>query len=133
MHHFPFFFFTRTGFTNQSGWYTSLMKLVAVSLVSSSLMASLRSCANQRSHCLTSFTPSLTLRECSITSHGTPGMSEGFQAKMSWFARRKVTSTLSYLESSFVLIRAILVRSDESSMILLNSWLDLILDLAAFL
>ena len=109
------------------------MKLAAVSLVSSSLMASLRSCANQWSRCLTSFAPSLMLRECSITSRGTPGMSEGFQPKMSWFCRRKVTSALSYLESSSIPIRAVLVGSDELSMIFLNSWLELILDLAAFL
>src|SRR6266508_916599 len=72
------------------------MKLAAMSFVSSSRMASLRSCANQRSCCFTGFAPSLTFRLCSITSRGTPGMSEGFQEKISWFAWRKVTSTLSY-------------------------------------
>src|SRR5207247_1256660 len=66
---------------------------------------SFRSCANQRRRCLTGFAPSLTFRQCSITSRGTPGMSEGFQAKMSWFAWRKVMSALSYLSSRPVLIR----------------------------
>src|SRR5438128_1790353 len=98
------------------------MKLVAVRLVSSSLMDSLRSCANRWSHCLNGFAPSLTLREWSITSQGDTRHVGGFQAKMSWFARRKVTCMLSYLESSFVPIRAVLVRSDELSMIFLNSW-----------
>src|SRR5437016_4016401 len=83
--------------------------------------ASLGSFANQRSCYLTGFAPSLTLRECSITSRWTPGMSKGFQAKMSWFAWRKVMSALSYLSSSSFLIRVILVGLDELSMIFLNS------------
>jgi hypothetical protein len=38
--------------------------------------------------------------ECSVTSLGMPGMSEGLHAKISAFARRKSTSTASYLGSS---------------------------------
>jgi hypothetical protein len=38
-------------------------------------------------------------RECSATSLGMPGISEGLHAKMSAFARRKSTSTTSYFES----------------------------------
>jgi hypothetical protein len=37
---------------------------------------------------------------CSITSLGTPGISDRVQANMSEFARRKVTSALSYLGES---------------------------------
>jgi hypothetical protein len=37
---------------------------------------------------------------CSITSLGTPGISEDVQANMSEFAHRKVTSALSYLGES---------------------------------
>src|SRR5438105_163483 len=65
------------------------MKFAAVSFVSSSRMASFRSCANRRRRCLTSFAPSLTFRQCSITSRETPGISEGFQAKMSWFCLKE--------------------------------------------
>jgi hypothetical protein len=38
--------------------------------------------------------------ECSATSLGMPGMSEGLHAKISAFAWRKSTSTASYLGSS---------------------------------
>jgi hypothetical protein len=37
---------------------------------------------------------------CSITSLGTPGISDGVQENMSEFAHGKVTSTLSYLGES---------------------------------
>jgi hypothetical protein len=37
---------------------------------------------------------------CSITSLGTPGIFDGVQVNMSEFARRKVTSALSYLGES---------------------------------
>src|SRR5207247_930794 len=93
---------------------------------------SFRSCANQRRRCLTGFAPSLTFRQCSITSRGTPGLSEGFQAKMSWFAWRKVMSALSYLSPRPVPISAILAGSDGSSVIFLTSWSALIPVLAAF-
>ena len=42
-------------------------------------------------------------RECSATSLGMPGMSEGLHAKMSVLARRKSKSTTSYLLSSVAL------------------------------
>ena len=41
--------------------------------------------------------------ECSVTSLGIPGMSKGYQAKMSLFARRKSKSALSYLGVSVAL------------------------------
>ena len=43
-------------------------------------------------------------KECSATSLGIPGMSEGLNANMSAFARRKSTSTTSYLGSMLELI-----------------------------
>src|SRR3954471_3842102 len=43
-------------------------------------------------------------RWCSITSLGTSGMSDGCQANTSTFARRKVTSALSYLGSRVALM-----------------------------
>jgi hypothetical protein len=44
--------------------------------------------------------PARTSSECSATSLGMPGMSEGLHAKTSAFVRRKSTSTASYLGSS---------------------------------
>src|SRR5437016_1951881 len=57
----------------------------------------------------------------------------GFPSEDVLVCPRKVTSAPSYLSSSSIPIRAVLVESDESSMIFLNSWSELILDLAAFL
>jgi hypothetical protein len=49
--------------------------------------------------------------ECLATSLGMPGMSEGLHAKTSAFARRKLTSTASYLGSSSEPIRTCLQAS----------------------
>jgi hypothetical protein len=49
--------------------------------------------------------------ECSATSLGMPGMSEGLHAKTSAFARRKSTITASYLGSSSEPIRTCLLAS----------------------
>ena len=43
-------------------------------------------------------------KECSTTSLGMPGMSEGLHANMSAFVLRKLTSTASYLGSRLELI-----------------------------
>lgn len=91
------------------------------SLASSILMASLLSWANRRRHCLFDVAFGFTLSECSINSLGTPGMSAGFHAKMSWLARRKLTSELSYLGSSPVSIRVVLELSPVSRSIALMS------------
>ena len=48
---------------------------------------------------------------CSATSHGMPGMSDGFHVKTSRLARRKSTSLHSYLAGSWVPIRTVLVGS----------------------
>ena len=50
----------------------------------------------------------LRAKECSASSLGTPGMSEGFHAKMSQLARRKEVSTSSYAESRSAPIKAVL-------------------------
>jgi len=49
----------------------------------------------------------LRSKECSASSLGTPGMSEGFHAKMSQLARRKEVSASSYAESSSAPIKAV--------------------------
>ena len=52
-------------------------------------------------------------RECLASSHGTPGMSEGFHAKMSLLAQRKEVSASSYAESRLAPIKAILCGSSS--------------------
>jgi hypothetical protein len=55
--------------------------------------------------------PARISSECSVTSLGMSGMSEGLHAKTSAFARRKSTSTASYLGSSSEPIRICLEAS----------------------
>jgi hypothetical protein len=98
--HFPAFFFTCTGLANHSGWNTSLMNPAAISLWTSSPMALCFSSSKRHRCCLTGQAPAQMSSECSVTSLGMPGMSEGLHAKTSAFARRKSTSTASYLGSS---------------------------------
>ena len=85
------------------------MNPAASSLASSFLMASLFSAENFRSCCFLGIAVGLTFKECSINSFGTPGMSAGFHANTSQLALRKLTSALSYLESSPVPISAVLL------------------------
>jgi hypothetical protein len=47
-------------------------------------------------------------KECSATSLGMPGMSEGLHVNMSLFTWTKSTSTASYLESRAVPTRTVL-------------------------
>jgi hypothetical protein len=61
--------------------------------------------------CFTGRAPARISSECSATSLGMPGMSEGLHAKTSAFARRKSTSTASYLGSSSEPIRTCLQAS----------------------
>ena len=65
----------------------------------STLIASFLSGVNRQSFCLIGLAVGETFKECSIFSHGTPGMSEGFHANTSALARRKEMSALSYLGS----------------------------------
>jgi hypothetical protein len=55
--------------------------------------------------------PAWMSSECSATSLGMPGMSEGLHAKISAFVRRKLTSTASYLGSSSEPILTFLLAS----------------------
>ena len=52
-------------------------------------------------------------KECSASSLGTPGMSDGFHAKMSQFSRRKEVSAPSYAESRLAPITAVLCGSSS--------------------
>jgi hypothetical protein len=91
------------------------MNPAASSLWISSPMALRFSSSNQRRGCFTGRAPVRISRECSATSLGMSGMSEGLHAKTSAFARRKSTSTASYLGSSSEPIRICLEASLQGS------------------
>jgi hypothetical protein len=93
-------FFTSTGLANHSGWNTSLMNPAAISLWISPPMALRFSSSKRRRGYFMGRAPARISSECSATSLGMPGISEGLHAKTSAFARRKSTSTASYFGSS---------------------------------
>src|SRR3990170_5025638 len=97
--HFPFALRTTTGLANHVGWITPLTRPAASSFLISSAINSCRSKACFLTFCLTGRACGQTARWCSITSLGTPGMSDGCHANTSTFARRKAMSVLSYLSS----------------------------------
>jgi hypothetical protein len=74
------------------------------------------SSSKQRRDCFTGWAPARMSSECSATSLGMPGMSEGLHAKTSAFARRKSMSTASYLGSSLEPILTFLPASLLGSM-----------------
>src|SRR5215216_5870850 len=102
--HFPLAFWTTTGFANHVGCSTPLTKPVASSFLISSAMNCCLSKACFRTFCLTGRACGQTTRWCSISSLGTPGISDGCQENTSIFARRKTTSALSYLSSRVALM-----------------------------
>ena len=62
---------------------------------------------------MTGFTFFFISKECSASSLGTPGMSDGFHAKMSQFSRRKEVSAPSYVESRLAPITVVLCGSSS--------------------
>src|SRR3954465_12763241 len=80
------------------------MRPAASNFLISSAMNSWRSTACFRTFCLTGRAWGQTARWCSITSLGTPGMSDGCQANTSTFADRKATSAPSYWGSRVALM-----------------------------
>jgi hypothetical protein len=76
------------------------MNPAAISLWTSSPMALRFFSSKRRRCCFTGRAPARMSSECSATSLCMSGMSEGLHAKISAFARRKSTSTASYLGSS---------------------------------
>ena len=86
-----------TGLAIHSGWWTCLMNPACSSFSISRRMNSWHSRNCFWTFYLTDLTPGRIASRCSITSLGTPGMSEGCHAKISTFAQRKVTSVSSYL------------------------------------
>src|SRR3954471_17096518 len=94
--HVSFLFCTRTGLESHLGHLMATMKPVSSSRFTSMAVAFRRSSFIGRSVCLTGRALGSTCNLCSASSLGTPGMSEGFHAKMSLFSRRNSMSALSY-------------------------------------
>src|SRR3990170_4306160 len=95
--HFPFALRTTAGLASHVGWSTPLTKPAASNFLISSMMNFCRSKAFFLTFCLMGRAWGQIARWCSITSLGTPGMSDACHANTSTFAHRKVTSALSYL------------------------------------
>src|SRR3989337_2955889 len=102
--HFPLALRTITGFANHVGCSTPLTKPAASSFLISSAMNCCFSKACFRTFYLIGRACGQTARWCSITSLGTPGISDGCQANTSIFTHRKAMSVLSYLLSRVALI-----------------------------
>jgi hypothetical protein len=62
------------------------MKLAVSSFADSFLMASLLFGVKHHSHCFFGVALGSTFRQCPINFLGTPGISVGFHANMSWLA-----------------------------------------------
>ena len=80
------------------------MNLAANSFCTSSSMALRFSSSNQRRRCFTGLEPAQMSKACSATYLSMLGMFEGLHVNRSAFARRKSTSTASYLMSRVALI-----------------------------
>ena len=97
------------------------MNPAAVSFVISFLIAAFLSGENRRSRCFTGLEPSLISILYSANSLGTPGMSVGFQAKISLLPQRKLVSASSYFADRWVLMVAVLEGSPVPRLICLTS------------
>jgi hypothetical protein len=72
-----------TGFDTQLEVLISLINLAFSSLCNSNAIAFLLGSSNHRNGCLTGFALGSTFNACLMSSLGTPGMSDGHQAKIS--------------------------------------------------
>ena len=97
------------------------MNPAAISFVISFLIAAFLSGENRRSRCFTGLEPSLISILCSANSLGTPGMSAGFQAKISLLSRRKLVRASSYFAERWALMVAVLDGSPVPKSICLTS------------
>jgi hypothetical protein len=98
-----FFFGTITGLNTQVDVLISLMKSAFSNLCNLAAIALCLGSSNHRRGCLTSLAFGSTLSVCSKSSLGTPGMSEGHQAKISQCSWRNSMSVLSYIENPSLL------------------------------
>jgi hypothetical protein len=80
---FVFFLGTNMGFATHFVWITSLMKLAFNSLEISFAMVQRFSSMKRLIACLTGLEPGIICMACSVSSLGTPVMSDGCHAKMS--------------------------------------------------
>jgi hypothetical protein len=71
---------------------------------------------------LTGFALGSMFSACSMSSLGTPGMSEGHQAKISQRSRRNSMSALSYAGSRFTAMEVVLFGSVGWAWIFFESW-----------
>ena len=97
------------------------MNPAAISFVISFLIAAFLSGENRRSRCFTGLEPSLISILCSANPLGTPGMSAGFQAKISLLSQRKLVSASSYFAERWALMVAVLEGSPVPRSICLTS------------
>ena len=97
------------------------MNPATISFVISFLIAAFLSGENHRSRCFTGLEPLLISILCSANSLGTPGMSAGFQAKISLLSRRKLVSMSSYFADRWALMVAVFEGSPVPRSICLTS------------
>jgi hypothetical protein len=100
-----------TGFDTQLEVLISLKNPAFSSLCNSDAIAFLLGSSNRRNGCLIGFALGSTFNACSTSSLGTPGMSDGHQAKISQRSQRNLTSALSYVGSNFTAIDVVLFAS----------------------
>ena len=97
------------------------MNPAAISFVISFLIAAFLSEENRHSRCFTGLEPSLISIPCSANSLGTPGMSVGFQAKISLLSQRKLVNASSYFADRWALMVAVFEGSPVPRSICLTS------------
>jgi hypothetical protein len=97
------------------------MNPAAISFVISFLIDAFLSGENHHSRCFTGLEPSLISILCSANSLGTPGMSTGFQAKISLLSRRNLVSVSSYFVDRWALMVAVFEGSPVPRSICLTS------------
>jgi hypothetical protein len=117
-----FFLGTMTGLDTHVDALISWMNPAFSSLCSSDAIASLLGLSNRHNGCLTGFALGSTFSACLTSSLGTPGMSEGHQAKISQHSQRNLMSALSYAGSRFTAMEVVLFGSVRWTWIFFESW-----------
>ena len=97
------------------------MNPAAISFVISFLITAFLSGENHRSRCFKGLELLLISILCSANSLGTPGMSVGFQVKISLLSQRKLVSVSSYFAERWALMVAVLEGSPVPRSICLTS------------
>jgi hypothetical protein len=121
IHHFPFFLWTITMFSNHYGYVTSLINPTSNRRCTSAFAASIFSSDILRSFFFLGFAFGLTYNLCSITSLLTPIKSEGDQAKTSLFWSKNCSNSTCSSGLISALINTILFGTLGSSASLVKS------------